>query len=86
MEVFFHEATQPISGDILHQWQNIVSGGQSAGMSARLANTSFHPEETKAKKARLPFIPKKCPAVRANLENLFLQWSGPSSNTQYSPC
>lgn len=59
MEVFFHEATQPISGDILHQWQNIVSAGQSAGMSGRSANTSFHPEETKAKKARLPFSPKK---------------------------
>lgn len=59
MEVFFHEATQPISGDILHQWQNIVSAGQSAGMSGRSANTSFHPEETKAKKARLPFSPQK---------------------------
>lgn len=42
MDMFFHEATQPISGDILHQWQTIVTVGQSAAMSACLANTSVH--------------------------------------------
>lgn len=50
MEMLFQEETQPISGDILHQWQAIVTVDQSAGMSAYLPNASVHTAETEKKK------------------------------------
>lgn len=47
--MLFHEATQPISGDILQQWQTTVTVSWSAGMSARWAKTSVPSAETKVR-------------------------------------
>ncbi len=84
MEMLFHKATQPISGDILHQWQTIATVGQSAGMSACLANTSVHTAETKAKNQG-SFFSQKCPVVCANLENLCLQRASLDFDLDLSP-
>lgn len=58
--------------------RTIVTVGQSAGMSASLANASVYTAETKAKKkSRAPFFSFPVgPVPRASLENLFPQRTG----------